>query len=111
MGAFSAHLKVREFLAEKRANLIEQVKLPSQSSRKICEKVNAEFKQINKQLAVKTTDPEGVQAQLSSSRVFPSSSLSSTRFWMRRIYFDALEKMSRSLRTTWEAQGDACLGP
>ena len=60
VGAFSLSTrKVRETLVAKRHDLAEQVKLLlADFPRRVCEKVNAEFKQINKQLAIKTTDPE-----------------------------------------------------
>ena len=100
VGAFSLNTrKVREFLMEKCEALIEQVKLLiADFPRKICEKVNAEFKQINKQLAIKTTDPEGVKAQRELIESLPKLVTELNEVLAEAYpYFEALEGMSRPL--------------
>jgi dynein heavy chain len=99
-GAFSVNTrKVKEFLAEKRAGLIEKVKLLlSDYPRKICEKVNAEFKNVNKLLAIKTTDPEGVAQQRELIESLPKLIAElNEELEAAHPYFDALDKMSRTL--------------
>jgi len=100
VGAFSLSTrKVRETLVAKRHDLAEQVKLlVADFPRRVCEKVNAEFKQINKQLAIKTTDPEGIKAQRELIESLPKlvaelNEVLDTAY----PYFDALDKMARPL--------------